>query len=80
MPYIAPPIRRFVDQEGPTNAGELNYAITRLLAEYINVGGLRYQTINDVLGVLEGAKFEFHRRVAAEYEDKKRAVNGDVYI
>jgi hypothetical protein len=38
-----------------------------------------YQSINDVLGALEGAKLEFYRRIAAPYEDTKIQENGDVY-
>jgi len=31
------------------------------------------------VGVLECAKMELYRRVAAPYEDKKKEENGDVY-
>jgi hypothetical protein len=41
--------------------------------------GLSYQTINDIVGALEGAKLEFYRRVAVPYEDKKIIENGDVF-
>jgi hypothetical protein len=46
---------------------------------YANVQGLKYKTINDILGALEGAKMEFYRRVVVKYEDSKREENGDVY-
>lgn len=59
--------------------GELNYELTLKCLKYIRVKGLSYQTINDIVGALEGAKLEFYRRVAAPYEDKKIAENGDVY-
>jgi len=42
--------------------------------------GLTYQTINDVIGALEGAKMEFYRRVAVPYEEGKIILNGDVYV
>lgn len=60
--------------------GDLNFAITRLLVHYIaSRGGVRYSRINEVMGVLECAKQEFYRQVAAPYEDKKLAENGNVY-
>jgi hypothetical protein len=61
------------------DAGELNFLLTRLIMRYANVQGLKYKTINDILGALEGAKMEFYRRVVVKYEDSKREENGDVY-
>jgi hypothetical protein len=61
------------------NAGELNYIITRLLRLYVEHRGESYQTFNDIMGALEGAKAEFYRRVVAPYEDVKIQENGDVY-
>ena len=81
MPYIDRRRRRdlrsyFADQ--PQNPGELNFVITDAIQGYLTQVGLSYQTINDVLGALDGAAKEFYRRVAAPYEDKKIAENGDV--
>lgn len=55
--------------------GELNYVITRLVSETCerNYGG-----INAAVGVLECAKIELYRRLAAEYEDEKVIANGDL--
>ncbi len=80
MPYIEQD-RRSELQEGnePLTPGELSYAITRLLLAYVGTLGTKYQTYNDVLGALEGAKLEFYRRRVAPYEDWKAHVNGDVY-
>ena len=50
-----------------------------LLKEYWDNHGPHYQTINDILGALEGAKMEFYRRVAVPYEQEKILDNGDVY-
>lgn len=61
------------------NPGDLNYEFTLKIKKYIEVNGLSYQTINDIVGALEGAKLEFYRRVAAPYEDTKIKENGDVY-
>jgi hypothetical protein len=41
--------------------------------------GLSYQTINDILGALVGAREEYYRRVVAPYEDLKVKANGDVF-
>lgn len=60
-------------------AGELNYAITMLISEYVRRRPLSYAVLNDVVGVLASAQAEFQRRVVAPYEDIKRAENGDVY-
>ena len=80
MPYIDQHSREELD--GGLEAftpGHLNYQITKLLVAYWNTQGHRYQTINDILGALEGAKQEFYRRVAVPYEETKRTANGDVY-
>ena len=61
------------------SAGEMNYVITMLVRTYIERHGLCYQTLNDVVGALEGCKFELYRRVLAPYEDLKIKENGDVY-
>ncbi len=60
-------------------AGDLNYAFTMLIIDYLERKGLNYQNINDVVGALEGAKLEVYRRVASTYEDLKATENGDVY-
>ncbi len=62
-----------------TPDGDMNYIITRLLDGWLSKRGLSYTAIADVVKVLETAKLEFYRRVAAPYEDEKIAVNGDVY-
>ncbi len=81
MPYIAPEDRARLDRgEAPASAGELNYAITRLVDAYMErAGGIRYARLNEVVGALECAKLELYRRLAAPYEDEKIRENGDVY-
>lgn len=78
MPYIK---RAEKDRAGrcPETAGELNYAITRLVRDYFRGSSRNYQTINNILGALEAAKAEFYRRVVVPYEDAKIQENGDVY-
>lgn len=60
-------------------AGQLNYQITELILAYQFHQGLCYQTINDIIGALEGAKAEYQRRVVGPYEDAKLLQHGDVY-
>jgi hypothetical protein len=79
VPYIKKADKLNADVIGPATPGELNYTFTREIKEYIGTKGLRYQTINDIIGALEGAKMEFYRRVVAPYEDQKIQENGDVY-
>lgn len=86
MPYIKQEKRDEFRKVGETGhnpetktAGELNYELTLKCLKHLRVNGLSYQTINDIVGALEGAKLEFYRRVAAPYEDKKIVENGDCY-
>ena len=82
MPYIDTNRRKALEQGSePETAGELNYVVTRLLDQYIvSQGGLKYARINEVIGVLECAKLEAYRRLAAPYEDTKLTEAGDVYV
>lgn len=80
MPYI-PEINRKPLAEGkfiPCNAGELNFLITYLCDRYLK-NEFNYSRINEVIGVLECAKMELYRRIAAPYEDTKIMEYGDVY-
>lgn len=61
------------------SAGDLNYLITSTIKAYVEVKGKRYQTLNDAIGALEGAKLELYRREVAPYENAKLAENGDVF-
>ena len=82
MPYIPTKDRAMLDPNTKLfaiTAGELNFQITSLIIEYMGAQGLSYQTCNDIVGALDGAKVEFQRRVVAPYEDMKIAQNGDVY-
>lgn len=79
MPYIREDDRERIDCWGlPTDAGELNYLISSTIIEYLG-DSVSYSKINEVVGVLECAKLELYRRLAAPYEDKKAAKNGDIY-
>jgi hypothetical protein len=87
MPYISQSnrtkiedvIRGTIDYDEILSPGHLNFAISKMLEVYWANVGHRYQTINDILGALEGAKLEFYRRVAVPYEEQKIKENGDIY-
>ncbi len=79
MPYIPIAARAHVNLGSMANAGELNYAVTLLIKQYLLQRGEKYQTYNDILGALEGAKLELYARKIRAYEDNKMAENGDVY-
>lgn len=92
MPYITQDKRKALDphiqsllnalreleSDDPNNghAGNLNYVFTQLLSGSY---AARYAEINEAIGVLECAKLEFYRRIAAPYEDTKITQNGDAY-
>lgn len=80
MPYIKQERKTAIwAGDPPDNAGELNYIITLQIRNYFEKKGKSYQTYNDIIGALEGAKLELYRRRISLYEDKKRKDNGDVY-
>ncbi len=67
-----------IDSSQIETAGDLNFTFTVLSQDYLRRNGLNYQHINDIVGALEGCKLELYRRVAANYEDEKIILNGDV--
>ena len=85
MPYI--PQARRAELRGISrrpglraeNVGELNFCITTLLLAYLEMQGITYQTLNDVVGVLGCVEAELNRRLIAPYENQKIRENGDVY-
>lgn len=81
MPYIPPARKKEIDNHdaAPANAGDLTYVIQQALNRYLQVHGLRYQQIAEVLGAIEGAKLDFIERVVKPYEQKKLRDNGDVW-
>lgn len=81
MPYIKQGDRKFLNKNHqPTDAGELNYLITKLVLDYVHAyEEPSYGAWNEVIGVLECAKQELYRRHVGPYEERKRLENGDVY-
>lgn len=84
MPYVNQGRRKVLDPllkplaEHISSRGDLNYAITALVSSQVTQVG--YAALEQAVGVLEAAKLEFYRRVAAPYEDEKKRENGDVYF
>lgn len=62
----------------PENAGDLNYIFSTEALAYLQKKGESYQSYNDIIGALEGAKIELYRRRIAAYEDLAIKKNGDI--
>ena len=58
--------------------GDMNYVITKLIHGWLIDRHFCYKAINEMVGVLECAKLELYRMIAAPYEDKKKRENGAV--
>ena len=87
MPYIKQSrrdelngsIRDLLNKLGvEASAGDLNYCISMLIHFYVHPKGLKYESLNAAVGILECAKQEFIRKVVSPYEDKKIAENGNI--
>lgn len=86
MPYIRNEDRIiYVPRVRPAEtAGQLNFQITCLLAEFLEDPEpphtrRSYEKYNAAIGALECAKLELYRRLVAPYENEKIEENGDVY-
>jgi hypothetical protein len=67
------------DDQRVSRTGLLNYIFTSILVKYMDgCGGITYDRLNSLMGVLECVKQELYRRQAAPYEDEKILDNGDV--
>ncbi len=82
MPYIPEEdrggFRLVLRRVKPDHAGDLNFCISFLLHLYLEDRNVCYQTLNEIVGVLECAKQEFLRTVVGPFEEKKRKENGDI--
>ena len=81
MPYIEQDKRTSLRNRAPATPGELNYEISRMCDNFImfNRGGVSYEGLNEVIGVLACVSQELYRRVVAPYEDQKMIAHGDVF-
>ena len=85
MPYIKKDRRedfenalKYIKDVKINEAGEFNYLVSMLCKIYATSKNFNYQVINDIVGALEGAKFEYIRRNVNDYENKKIEENGDI--
>jgi len=85
MPYIAQVdresfeyVEHVLKRHAAESAGEIQYLIALVIKGYMSNNDYRYQTMNDVMGALNGANLEFYRRYVGPYEDECIAKNGDV--
>ena len=89
MPYIKPEDREIYEpmidvlmnklRYSENWKGDLNFIVSTILNDLLTAYGTSYSMLNDMVGVLECAKLELYRRMAAPYEDEKIEDNGDVY-
>ena len=89
MPYIKPQDREIYEpmidvlmnelRYAENWKGDLNFIVSTILNDLLTAYGTSYSMLNDMVGVLECAKLELYRRMAAPYEDEKIEDNGDVY-
>ena len=84
MPYISQERRIALDGYNPPlhraeTPGELNYKITVLLKDFLDLHGTNYTNMNNIVGAVECAKQEFIRRIINPYENTKIEENGDCY-
>lgn len=80
MPYLDKAVRASLDDgRKALKGGELNYQMSKLLNDFVQMKGISYATINEAMGAIESAKQEFYRRVAAPYETLKAMQNSEVY-
>ena len=85
MPYIKQSDREIIgqvtiDQFTPSNAGDLQYVIARMIHNYHVEHGLNYQMANNIMGALAGAQQEYYAAVVSPYEQRKLQDNGAVYF
>jgi hypothetical protein len=84
MPYVRQVERNAVDTHleemfpSIQHCGQLNYCVTKLMHLWLQGTGVKYARINEVIGVLECAKLELYRMIAAPYEYTKITENGHI--
>jgi len=57
-------------------SGDLNYCISKLLHLLVEKNGMKYETVNSLMGTLDCVGKEFYRTIAVPYEKKKIIENG----
>ena len=80
LDYAKTVIASAIQQKKIDCAGDLNYLFTVTIHEYLKQKGLNYANINEMIGMLECTKLELYRKVAANYEEEKAKINGDINV
>lgn len=78
MPYISEDGR--IKDISAYSGGQLNHDISILLGKFVTTNGLKYETLNTVVGACASALAEFQRRIVAPYEDFCIEKNGDLEV
>lgn len=81
MPYISSEDRDAVAKYGPNTVGELTFAVTELVLDYLSrYSGVapRFADYAEAIAALECTQLELYRRSIAPYEDKAIERNGDL--
>ena len=87
MPYIKQDRRKELDPAidvlskilvEENNVGDYNYAITRLIHNFVRSKGVKYKNLSAAKGILNDAVDEFNRVVMSPYEDQKIKENGNI--
>jgi hypothetical protein len=80
MPYIRQERREALDRGEPMEGpGELTFLLQQTIKRYWTNSPENYRTIAEILGSLQGARFDFEQRIVKDYERKKLEENGDVW-
>lgn len=81
MPYIDPNERPdiAVTISGSLTTGQLNFLISDIIDQWVGLVP-NYDKLNSAIGVLECCLQEVYRQVIVPYEDRKKLLNGDVYM
>ncbi len=81
MPYISEEAKKCLAVEGfpIENPGNLTYMIQQVLKRYWKNSPQKYRAIAEILGSIQGARFDFEQRIVKDYERTKLEANGDVW-
>jgi hypothetical protein len=80
MPYVKREAKEALAAGVPIETpGNLTYLIQQLLKRYWKNSPQNYQAIAEILGSLQGARFDFEQRIVKDYERLKLKANGDVW-
>jgi hypothetical protein len=75
---LANSILNTIGDDKTQRAGVLNYTITKLLSEVYTLDKVRYNDLNEIMGMVECCKHEFYRMCITPYENLKLLENGSV--